>query len=369
MIEGKARNVEVHVVSSLHRANNFNLLRMIAATAVLISHAYPLTLGAGAIEPLEDSLRMPLGTLAVCSFFVISGYFISQSFERKQDILEFFAARILRIYPALLAALLITVFFLGPSFTKLRLDAYFLQPKTLLYVPWNLTLLKLQDELPGVFEGNPYPQAINGSLWTLVYEAGCYAIVVGVGICGLTTTARRFTAFLIAYCLVYTTVAALHLHHLRLLLIHQLTLPFVIGMAFFQYRRFLSFRLYVLVPMSILTFFSKEYPWFTEVFIFTWCYGLFYVGFLTFIPLLWYNSLGDYSYGMYIYAFPIEQIFARLLPERAPISLMAWAFPPTLVLAVASWHLIERRANAKRGDMTAFLKRACAVGVSYPRQP
>src|SRR5271166_1142826 len=135
------------------RDNNFNLIRMIAATAVLVSHAYPLALGAGTIEPLEHWLGMSLGTLAVCSFFLISGYFISHSFHRKHDVIEFTAARVLRSYPGLFAALIVTVFIQGPAFTKFRLGAYFSQPETRLYLPRNLSLIALQYVLPGVFDG------------------------------------------------------------------------------------------------------------------------------------------------------------------------------------------------------------------------
>lgn len=87
------------------RQNNFNLLRIIAALAVLVSHAYPIALGPGTPEPLAGVLGINLGEVAVLMFFAISGYFISRSFHNKRSILEFVVARILRIYPALLAVL------------------------------------------------------------------------------------------------------------------------------------------------------------------------------------------------------------------------------------------------------------------------
>ena len=83
------------------RDNNFNLLRMIAASAVLVSHAYPIAIGEGVIEPLSSLLQMSLGTLAVLTFFAISGFFISQSFDRRHGLIDFWVARILRIYPIL----------------------------------------------------------------------------------------------------------------------------------------------------------------------------------------------------------------------------------------------------------------------------
>ena len=103
------------------RDNNFNLLRMAAATAVLVSHAYPLSLGDGVAEPLLHYLGMDLGTLAVYMFFAISGYFVTQSFHKNSGLIEFCIARIFRIYPALFVALLLTVGLLGPIFTTLGL--------------------------------------------------------------------------------------------------------------------------------------------------------------------------------------------------------------------------------------------------------
>jgi peptidoglycan/LPS O-acetylase OafA/YrhL len=343
------------------RNNNFNLLRMIAATAVLVSHAFPLALGSASIEPLQQSLGISLGTLSVCSFFVISGYFVSQSFHRKHQILEFIAARVLRIYPGLLAALILTVLIVGPVFTNLSLGAYFARPETLLYIPRNLSLARLQDELPAVFNGNPYPGAINGSLWTLVYEVGCYVMVVGVGLSGLAANGRRFAGFITGYAAFYLAITVFGLHSPRLQAVCQLSLPFVTGMAFFQYRRRFRFRPVILIGMAGIAFCSYGRPWFAEVFIFAWAYVLLFIGFLRVRPLQAYNHLGDYSYGMYIYAFPVEQMVATLAKGCTPLALTFWAFVPTLGLAVLSWHLIERRAIAQRAALAVFLRGNRAV--------
>ena len=79
------------------RDNNFNLLRILAAGAVLVSHAYPISLGPGTPEPLYHTLGMTLGTLAVLTFFAISGYFISRSFHSRSSVLDFVVARMLNL--------------------------------------------------------------------------------------------------------------------------------------------------------------------------------------------------------------------------------------------------------------------------------
>jgi peptidoglycan/LPS O-acetylase OafA/YrhL len=345
-----------------NRDNNFNLLRILAAGAVLVSHAYPICLGPDAIEPFDRVLGMSLGTLAVLTFFVISGYFISQSFCNRHSVVEFTVARALRIYPGLLTVLVLTVFALGPIFTKTDLTTYFLNPETFLYIPRNLRLWRLQYELPGVFNDNPYPNAINGSLWTLAYEVACYALVAVVGIFGLARDRVRFVGFVTAYAVCYVAALPLlrsnHSHVEILRNFHLLSLPFVMGMALFQFRQFMPLRLPILLTLGAAAAISYERPWFHELFVLVWSYGVFYLGFLQYKPLLAYNRLGDYSYGTYIYAFPVGQIIAALYHGCTPFVMIALSLAPTLLLAILSWHCIEERALAKKSTVTARLRRS-----------
>jgi peptidoglycan/LPS O-acetylase OafA/YrhL len=342
------------------RDNNFNLLRILAAISVLVSHAYPIAIGQGTTEPLEDILGISLGTLAVLTFFAISGYFISQSFHNRRSVIEFAIARGLRIYPGLLVALLLTVFVLGPLFTKFELADFFSNRETILYIPHNLRLWPLQYELPGVFCENPIPKAINGSLWSLVYEVACYVVVAVVGTISLASNRRRFAGFLIAYAAFY--VAALpflrsHIDHVTILRnVHLLLLPFVIGMSLFHFREQVPLRSIAVVVLIASSAASYGHPWFHELFILTWAYGIFYLGFLKFKPLFAYNRIGDYSYGTYIYAYPMEQAIASLFKGSTPVLIMTLSLPPTILLAVLSWHLIEGPALAKRLTATSWFR-------------
>ncbi len=343
------------------RDNNFNLLRILAAVAVLISHAYPIALGPNTPEPLDHILGMSLGTLSVLTFFAISGYFISQSYQNKRSLVDFAIARVLRIYPGLLLVLLITVLILGPVFTTASISAYFSDSETLLYLPQNLRLWPLRYDLPGVFDDNPYPKAVNGSLWTLAYEVGCYTMVAVVATIGLTEDRRRFTVFLIAYATWYVATLLIlcgHQGHFQTLRnIHLLTFPFVIGMSLFQFRNHVKLRLYVLVFLGAASAFSYGSPWFHQLFVLAWSYGVFYLGFLKLGPLAAYNYLGDYSYGTYIYGFPMEQIVAALHKECTPLRLIILSLPPTIIFAIFSWHLIEERALAQRSSILNRLRR------------
>jgi peptidoglycan/LPS O-acetylase OafA/YrhL len=335
------------------RENNFNLLRILAAGAVLVSHSYPICLGPSSLEPLEHALGISLGTLSVITFFSISGYFISQSFHSRHSIVEFAAARALRIYPGLLVVLLLTVLVLGPFFTKIDLALYFSDRDTLLYVPRNLRLWRLQYELPGVFDDNPYPGAINGSLWSLGYEVICYIMVAAVGRLGLAVNSVRFAWFLTAYAACYVAtlpiVRSNYSDHLMILRdIHQLSLPFLIGMALFQFRHRIPLNVVTLSTLLAASMISYRCPWFHELFLLGWCYAVLYLGFLKYKPLLIYNRLGDYSYGMYIYAFPVEQAISALHKGCSPAVMMVLSLPATLAFAIFSWHFVEKPALVQR---------------------
>lgn len=338
------------------RDNNFNLLRVVAATSVMFSHSWPMVLGPTAVEPLHRETGYNLGILAVFVFFAISGFFITKSFCNRDSLVHFLIARISRLYPALFVALLLTVLFLG-FLSSLSPGSFFSRAHTWTYVLANLSLRFAQADLPGVFTNNPYGNGVNGSLWTLFYEVACYGMVVAVGLLGMLRS--RFFGIFFAF------FAALQLY------IHwglseevrnnfiRLSLPFAVGMACYVWRSFVPLSRIVGVVLIGFTALVSE----------TWAYQLLFpiaiayvsllVGFAD-IPLLRkYNAVGDYSYGIYIYAFPVQQATVCILGAITPWLLISIAFPITLILAIFSWAFIERPAL----DRYAWLaSRVVAIG-------
>ena len=158
---------------------------MIAATAVLVSHAWPLSLGPQAAAPLEHVLgTISLGSTAVAIFFGLSGYFITASFQNSRgDRMVFIQARLLRLFPALAVVAVVTVVVAGVALTTAPAWQYW--PSAVKYVLRTLSLALPMQPLPGVFEDNPFGPAVNGSLWTLFYEFLCYMGVLALGIVGL----------------------------------------------------------------------------------------------------------------------------------------------------------------------------------------
>ncbi len=168
-----------------HRGNNFDTMRLLAALGVIVAHSMPLTYGPDIYGPhCPDALfnfshqRITIGGVSVAVFFIISGYLITASYLRTGDARRFMRARVLRLMPALLVVLSLLAFGLGPLLTTLPLAAYFHS-----WLPYRAAI-GMSDHLPGVFTANPNSSGIDGSLWTLRFEALCYIAVLCLGVAG-----------------------------------------------------------------------------------------------------------------------------------------------------------------------------------------
>lgn len=326
---------------SVGRDNHFNLIRMVAASGVLVSHAYPITLGPGVVEPLEGWLHgVSLGRVSVYVFFALSGFFITKSFDRGSGLGRFLRARVLRLYPALAVVLVLTVGVAGLVLTTAPAPAVWAAAPE--YLWRNLSLYRMRYDLPGVFETNPFGPAINGSLWTLFHEVACYSGVVLAGIAGLFRARRALAVALAGFVALQLALPQLPLHP-KLSVLLDLAFPFAIGSAFYVWRDRVPLRLSLGLALAALAALAWATPLFQVVFVPALSYWVFLIGLAEAPRLLAYNRLGDYSYGTYIYAFPMQQLMAWFGVSTA-LGNMALAFPATLVCAVLSWHLVEKPA-------------------------
>ena len=188
--------------------NNFTILRLVAALSVLFGHAYILSNGVNQGEDFISNFLVKhygesLPSLAVDIFFVISGYLIVASYTKHNNLYKYFKARILRIYPALFAAVLFSII-IGAFCTNLPVLEYFTNPEVMEFLRINTFALNtIKFNLPGVFIHNPYPISVNGSLWTLAIELKLY---IGVSILGMLWLLKKnnfniFFLILFAACL------------------------------------------------------------------------------------------------------------------------------------------------------------------------
>ncbi len=325
---------------AMGRDNHFNLVRFVAASSVLVSHAWPIALGPDALQPLEVALPgHTLGGVAVIVFFAVSGFFIAQSFDRSRSAAVFLSARALRLFPALLVMLALTV--VGGAFLTVA-DPGTYWPDAIRYFLRNATLFATTYELAGVFATNPYGSGVNGSLWTLRHEVACYFTVLAAGVLRLPGRAVSLLAVagLAALAVigpekVFNSGAAVKFA--------ELALPFWIGSALYFWRDRVPHSAVLLALLAAAAAVARGTAVFDLALVAALAYGAIWTGFARARPLLAFNRLGDFSYGIYIYAFPVQQLAAHW-GTVTPWSNMLWAAPLVLILSVLSWHLIEAPA-------------------------
>lgn len=326
------------------RDNNLNVIRMIAASAVLVSHAYPIALGPGTPEPLKAATGYALGTLSVFAFFIISGFLIAASYERSRSRRRFVAARALRLFPGLIVSLLLVAFVMGPFVTTLPVMTYLSDPATYGFMLRNTALIQPQYTLPGVFEANPYP-TVEGSIWTLVHEVACYVGVFIVGVMGILGNRKLMAGVFVLYLAFWFYVAAfdIYLPH-KVDAFLRLSLSFAFGTALYVWRDYITLRWPVMIVLFAVAWACRGTLLQPLATVLALGYAIFWLAYVPGGLVRQYNRLGDYSYGIYIYAFPAQGLAIWLMGPMTPIENMLWSFPMTLAVSVLSWHWVEKPA-------------------------
>lgn len=339
------------------RENNFNLIRFIAAFGVLFSHCFALTYGDGNAEPLRVKYGVTFGTMAVDVFFITSGFLVTNSLFARKSLSEFICARGLRVYPALIVMVLLCVFVLGAYFTTLSLGDYFKHRQTLVFLAKNSTLAGTSFNLPGVFEGNPYKGVVNGSLWTLPCEVGMYASLALMWFVfkKLLKRGDDFCKRLIVV-LTVSSLAFLFANHFAIHLEKhlgeylgkqppQLFFMFYCGAAFYALKERVTLSRSVFwIAVVLLAGSLLHREAFYVIYTVTLGYILFYLAYVPAGRIRLFNLIGDYSYGIYIYAYPVQQSVVVLRPQASVMEMLIWSSTVTICLSAMSWHFLEKRA-------------------------
>lgn len=334
------------------RDNNFNLLRFGAATAVVLSHSILLT------GDLENSAAWRIGYLAVNCFFVISGFLVCRSLTQRRSIPDYTKARLLRIFPALIVVVTLTVFIPGLVLSTLDVGEYLSDSDTWHYLVVNSLLVigKIELTLPGLFLSNPLPGQVNTPLWTLQYELIMYASLPAIwGLCRLlsgtqSALARSFKLIIIALTTVLTIAYINNVasrvpvisdfHHLL-----RFGAMFGAGASYYLLRQRIPLSALVACGLILITTLLQPLrPLFVTTTYLVLPYLLLCFAYLPGGSLRSFNRLGDYSYGIYIIAFPVQQSLIHLMPTLQPALLFTLSMSITLPLSALSWHLVERPA-------------------------
>lgn len=343
------------------RNNNFDILRVLAAGLVIWGHGWELTKTLGEPVIALSGAALAGAPLGVWIFFVISGYLVSESFQAR-GLLAFIEARFLRIYPAFFVSLIFGAL-IGACVTTLPLADYMSSAQTWRYIYRSL-LTDIQFTLPGVYAALPFPTGINGALWTIPIEMMMY---VGVMIAGVLTLLRRPTAALLV---MGALIVVLVNDPNRVLLIPRINqvyalpavLCFLFGMIFYTNRERIplhGFGVVLMIGLIIVTGHAQPPG---NVFV---CVAIAYTtAWFAFHPRLRVKipaRIGDISYGLYVYAFPIQQTVIYIYPGIGPWTLFAAAFSITAFVAWISWHVIEKRALGLKGRLVGARLQAIKI--------
>lgn len=345
--------------------NNFTLLRLVAALLVVYGHSFALAAPCtNCFDVTTRYLRyMYSGDLGLHIFFVVSGFLVTYSMERSGNVRQFLYSRALRIYPGLIVFVLLGAGVVGPLFTSVSLDEYFGSQDLRAFVRTNATASGYYPYLPGLFADSRFPNTLAGTLWTLWVEVRLYLLVALFGALGL--LGKRGVAIgailaLAALCIAFPTYAPLlggDPHNVRLAAF------FAAGALLYLLRHHVPMRLDVLMLLVLFAWLSRHRPEYDLYFGVLIIYGSLLFAFSRKLTLP--RGLDDYSFGIYLYGWPIQQLLFELVPGIGPYRMALLSIPLSIVAGALSWHLVEKRALQLRKRL-GKRRNTAAVEIASP---
>ncbi|RDH76131.1 acyltransferase [Mycolicibacterium moriokaense] len=326
------------------RHNALNACRLVLATEVILFHSMPLT---GHRVSSQAVLQL-LFSVGVDGFFALSGFLITSSWLRDPNAREYLIARALRILPGYYVCLAVTAFVAAPLSVAMQGGSpvkLLLSSAPVEYVLKNSALVQLQLDISGTPRNVPFAGMWNASLWSLVFEVACYLAVAGLGVLGL--TARRWTSPVI---FVLATIGAILLPPLTFpgvwtvpQLAVRAAIMFSAGAMLYQWRDLIPARWSLVGVSVVIVLASGMLPDYRVIGALPLAYAVIVSGVLIKNDRLTLRT--DLSYGVYIYAFPAQQLLAvGGLHDLNPFVFFVASTAVVLVPAALSWFLVEKRA-------------------------
>jgi peptidoglycan/LPS O-acetylase OafA/YrhL len=344
----------------------FDFWRFLLATLIIFLHTFFVCYGRSAeISQQVGGAARPvfLGVLPV--FFGLSGFLVAGSALRTNSLAVFLIFRALRLVPALAVETTLAALILGPLVTTIPLQKYFTQKEFFAY--FGNIVGRVRFNLPGVFENSPEPGIVNMNLWTLHAELECYALMAAAIVAGLLH--RRIITF--ALWLLATIGMAIWnafagtFEPVALYPTSVFTYSFCTGVVAFLWRDKIPINRILFVLVSVSYCLLVYLPQTVFVAMPLLMYVMIYIGLA---PQLNFSAIsrGDYSYGMYLYSFVVQQSISTTFPHaRHWWIVFPSAFAVTIAISVTSWHYIEKPAlSLKR----IFLRKPVAIGKVVARQ-
>ncbi|MGH3915063.1 MAG: acyltransferase family protein [Pseudonocardiaceae bacterium] len=335
----------------LVRANpntGFAWLRMVGALTVVVDHSAPLT-DSSRLTVFPISWNLSPGYIALMGFFAMSGYQISDSWRQDPSWWRFSVKRVLRLWPPLLFVVLVTAVVIGPLVSTLNPKDYFSAQQTWGYVINNAGLYTLQHRLPGVFVDNPWPWSANGSIWTLPMEVSGYILVLAFGAFALFRRARWLTVLLLLLLIILDRRFDAGIGNpgdggsfleIPIGSMVSFLVAFSLGMVLHAYRDVIP--LSPRVAWSLVALHVAAYAVDAEALTLPFMagYGAIVLAHHWPVRLEGYDSWVFGSYGLYVWAFPVQQLLIMAGADEQ-WSLTLTALPISYLCGWLSWRYIE----------------------------
>lgn len=322
------------------KSENLHLMRFIAAIMVIISHAFYVSTGSetGELFRTITNNQLTMGEFAVSIFFLCGGYLIAMSVEKNKTAKKYFSARIKRLIPPLFFVTVLTVI-LGAFISTWKPVGYVLSPDTWKYL-LNVVFIRVK-ELPGVFQNNA-DSVVNGAYWTLPLEFACYIVCF---IAYKLTLLKKKRYPLGIPIVAVGCVCAWRIGWMYPALREMISpvLLFCIGMGYWVYREHISLNLRNFV-ISIVVFVLLFVIGQGEIaMLLAFPYMMMYIWFGMKQCSSKLGKLGNYSYGIYLWGYTVQQTVVHFWPEDTmpPVINMLIAIPISIVLGVLTYEIVE----------------------------
>ncbi len=329
--------------------NNFDFLRVFAALCITFTHSFNL-LAQSNKEPLMllTNNNIDFSFIGLSIFFSISGYLIARSASISISFKNYIWKRFLRIQPLLIVVCFLSIFIIGPLFTKLSIHDFFSNVKSYTYCRNIIPLFGVQFTLPSVFINNIGETGVNGSMWTLIIEERLYLIV------GLLFLGKYWGVKIFLTCVAVFNV----IYFLHTSIFNNNWINYLNGTQFFYALVFLNASCLFLMNINFSEY-AKKWQSFFFIILSLVLISLFHLP--TYFQVLFIPALviliahikaktnnagkyGDLTYGIYIFSFPVQQMLvATNYCKVNPIQLFFQTLLLVVPLAFLSWHLLEKK--------------------------
>ncbi|WP_407148485.1 acyltransferase family protein [Bradyrhizobium sp. ORS 86] len=355
---------------SRNRPAGFDYMRIALAASIIGLHSLNVTLGLGRALEISSTVRIGVAMI-LALFFALSGFLVTASLLRCRSLISFLGLRVLRIAPALAVETTLSAVIIGSLFTELPLARYVADPKFHAYF-FNI-VGDIHYELPGVFLRNPLPDLVNAQLWTVPYELWCYVILA---LLAVSTICFNRVAYLVFLVIAQIGLAGYDIYRWDEVPIqlrpYLLVFCFLAGVGFYLWRDRVPFNRTACLLALVLCAAAMATGRGDALAPVPAAYVACYLGLMN-PRRSWIVSSGDYSYGLYLYGFVIQQCVATFgAPVQHWYLNLSISLPIAFGVAVASWHLVEKHALGLRGRVeqleAAVLSRMSIIGF-WGRSP